>query len=37
MVRGQGLLTAEDGKFEPDGWTPKWRVIQVWNQAFPKE
>ena len=27
----QGLLTAEDGKFEPDGWTPKWRVIQVWN------
>ena len=33
----QGLLTTEDGKFEPDGWTPKWRVIQVWNQAFPKE
>ena len=33
----QGLLTAEDGKFEPDGWIPKWRVIQVWNQAFPKE
>ena len=33
----QGLLTAEDGKFEPDGRTPKWRVIQVWNQAFPKE
>ena len=33
----QGLLTAEDGKFEPDGWTQKWRVIQVWNQAFPKK
>lgn len=33
----QGLLTTEDGKFEPDGRTPKWRVIQVWNQAFPKE
>ena len=33
----QGLLTAEDGKFEPDGRTPKWRIIQVWNQAFPKE
>ena len=33
----QGLLTAEDGKFEPDGRTPKWRVIQVWNQAFTKE
>ena len=33
----QGLLTAEDGTFEPDGRTPKWRVIQVWNQAFPKE
>ena len=37
QLREKGLLTAEDGKFEPDGWTPKWRVIQVWNQAFPKE
>ena len=33
----QGLLTAKkDGSFDPDGWTPKYRVIQVWNQAFPK-
>ncbi len=31
----QGLLTAKkDGSF---GWTPKYRVIQVWNQAFPKQ
>ncbi len=34
----QGLLTAKkDSHFDPDGWTPKYRVIQVWNQAFPKQ
>ncbi len=34
----QGLLTAKkDGRFDPDVWTPKYRVIQVWNQAFPKQ
>ena len=33
----QGLLTLKkDGSFDPDGWTPKFRVIQVWNKAFPK-
>lgn len=34
----QGLLTLKkDGSFYPDGWTPKFRVIQVWNKAFPKQ
>ena len=34
----QGLLTLkEDSSFDPDGWTPKFRVIQVWNKAFPKQ
>ena len=34
----QGLLTLKkDGNFDPDGWTPKFRVIQVWNKAFPKQ
>ena len=34
----QGLLTLKkDGSFDPDGWTPKFRVIQVWNKALPKQ
>lgn len=34
----QSLLTLKkDGSFDPDGWTPKFRVIQVWNKAFPKQ
>ena len=34
----QGLLTLKkDGSFDPDGWTPKFRVIQVWNKAVPKQ
>ena len=34
----QGLLTLKkDGSFDPDGWTSKFRVIQVWNKAFPKQ
>ena len=34
----QGLLPLKkDGSFDPDGWTPKFRVIQVWNKAFPKQ
>ena len=34
----QGLLTLKkDGSFDPDGWTSKLRVIQVWNKAFPKQ
>lgn len=31
----QGLLSARsDDSFDPDGWLPKYRVIQVWKQAF---
>jgi len=30
----QGYMTAEDGKFDPTGWTPKYKVIHIWNQAF---
>lgn len=34
----QGLLTLKkDGSFDPDGWTSKFRVIQVWNKVFPKQ
>lgn len=34
----QGLLTLKkDSSFDPDSWTPKFRVIQVWNKAFPKQ
>ena len=34
----QGLLTLKkDSSFDPDGWTSKLRVIQVWNKAFPKQ
>ena len=34
----QDLLTLKkDGSFDPDGRTPKFRVIQVWNKAFPKQ
>ena len=34
----QGHLDArKDGKFDPNGWTPKFRVIEVWNRAFPKQ
>ena len=34
----QDLLTLKkDGSFDPDGWTHKFRVIQVWNKAFPQQ
>ena len=34
----QGYLDAKkDGSFDPNGWTPKFRVIEVWNKAFPKQ
>ena len=32
----QGLLDAKDGKFDPDGWMPKFKTIEVWKKAFPK-
>ena len=31
----QGILDAKDDCFEPEGWTPKFKVIEVWNKAFP--
>ena len=30
----QGYLDAD---FDPDRWTPKFKVIQTWNKAFPKQ
>ena len=33
----QGLMDAKsEDTFKPDGWVPKFRTIEVWNQAFPK-
>ena len=32
----QGLLKVVDGRFLPGVWVPRWKVIQVWNKAFPK-
>lgn len=32
----QGLLKTVDGRFLPGVWVPRWKVIQVWNKAFPK-
>ena len=31
----QGLLKTVDGRFLPGVWVPRWKVIQVWNKAFP--
>ena len=33
----QGLLDAKDGKFDPDGWMPKYKTIEVWKKAFPNQ
>lgn len=33
----QGLLDARVGKFESDGWMPKFKTIEIWNKAFPKK
>ena len=33
----QGILAAKGDRFEPEGWTPKFKVIEVWNKAFPKQ
>ena len=33
----QGLLDAKDGKFDPNGWMPKYKTIEVWKKAFPKQ
>ena len=31
----QGTMDAKGDRFEPEGWTPKFKVIEVWNKAFP--
>ena len=33
----QGIMDAKGDCFEPEGWTPKFKVIEVWNKAFPKK
>ena len=29
----QGTMAAKGDRFEPEGWTPKFKVIEVWNKA----
>ena len=31
----QGTMDAKGDCFEPEGWTPKFKVIEVWNKTFP--
>ena len=31
----QGLMDAKGDRFEPEGWTPKFKVIEVWNRRSP--
>ena len=31
----QDTMGAKGDRFEPEGWTPKFKVIEVWNKAFP--
>ena len=34
----QGVMEAKTAEtFKPEGWTPKLKVIEVWNKAFPKQ
>ena len=33
----QGLLDAKNGKFDPDGWMPKFKTIEVWKKAFSNQ
>ena len=33
----QGVIKAKSADtFKPEGWTPKFKVIETWNKAFPK-
>ena len=33
----QGIMEAKSADtFKPEGWTPKFSVIETWNKAFPK-
>ena len=31
----QGTMAAKGDRFEPEGWTPKFKVIEVWSKTFP--
>ena len=31
----QGTMATKGDRFDPEGWTPKFKVIEVWNKAFP--
>lgn len=34
----QGIMEAKTAEtFKPEGWTPKLKVIEVWNKTFPKQ
>lgn len=34
----QGIMEAKTAEtFKPEGWTPKLKVIEIWNKAFPKQ
>ena len=34
----QGIMEAKTVEtFKPEGWMPKFKVIEVWNKAFPKQ
>lgn len=34
----QGLLEAKsESSFKPEGWMPKFKTIEVWEKAFPKQ
>ena len=34
----QGLLDAKsESSFKPEGWMPKFKTIEVWEKAFPKQ
>ena len=34
----QGIMEAKTAEtFKPEGWMPKFKVIEVWNKAFPKQ
>ena len=34
----QGIMEAKTAEtFKPEGWMPKFKVIETWNKAFPKQ
>lgn len=34
----QGIMEAKTAEtFKPEGWMPKFKTIEVWEKAFPKQ